>query len=512
MKQLEINGKSLTIEDVISVARNFREVQLSDSAKDKMLQSQQWVANAVKEKKKVYGITTGFGAFQDKILEENEVETLQRNLILSHCVGVGDPFDVEVVRAMMLLRANALAAGFSGVRIEVVEMLLAMLNLQVHPYVPTKGSVGASGDLAPLSHIAAVMLGEGDATVSDGEEVISGADALEDVGLSPIVLQAKEGLALLNGTQAMLAVGILALADAENLAHFAGVAAVLSLEALKGRSAAFAEKVHHLRPFVGQQIVAAHIREMFKGSTFIDCNDSDTEKVLQDSYSLRCIPQVHGASIDAIAYVHNVIETELNAVTDNPHIFTDDNEAISAGNFHGQPVALAMDFLGLAIAELGNISERRIAKLLDKNHNKGLEAFLIKNGGINSGLMITQYTAASLVSENKTLIHPASGDSIPTSANQEDHVSMGTIAARHAAEIVDNVEYIIAIELLCASQAIDLRLQKDSDAKLGEGTKDFYNIIREGLNITFIESDRDFSLDIETLKEFIHSGLGGAEE
>jgi histidine ammonia-lyase len=504
MNKLELTGTNLTVEDVFAVARDFQEVQLSSSAKKKMLASRKWIEDAVKENKIVYGVTTGFGAFQNVHLKQNQVEELQRNLVLSHCTGVGEPFADDVVRAMMLLRANALAAGYSGVRVEVVEMLLSMLNKKVHPVVPSKGSVGSSGDLAPLSHIAAVLIGEGWASVGEDGEVVTGKEALEQAKISPLKLQAKEGLALLNGTQAMLAVGTLALGDAENLFKMANVSASLSLEALKGKSAPFQDNVQQLRPYVGQQFVANVIREFTNGSSLIDCVDDDTKDKIQDSYSLRCIPQVHGATFDALSYVHSILEIELNSVTDNPHIFPDENEVVSAGNFHGQPIALAMDFLKLAIAELGNISERRIAKLLDKNHNNGLPAFLCIDGGVQSGLMIAQYTAASLVSENKVLIHPASGDSIPTSANQEDHNSMGTIAARHAAEVVSNVEYIIAIEILCACQALDFRLQQNPKAILGEGTKNFHAMIREGLGIPFVAQDRDISFDIETLREMVH--------
>ncbi|MBM4165384.1 MAG: histidine ammonia-lyase [Ignavibacteria bacterium] len=505
MSPLELTGTSLTIENIFSVARNFQEVTLSPSAKKKMLASRKWIEDAVKQNKSVYGVTTGFGAFQNVRLQQNQVEELQRNLVLSHCAGVGEPFPDEVVRAMILLRANALAAGYSGVRVEVVEMLLAMLNKQVHPVVPSKGSVGSSGDLAPLSHIASVMIGEGWAAIGEYGEVVTGKEALEQMKIPPLILQAKEGLALLNGTQAMLAVGTLALGDAKNLFKLANVAASLSLEALKGKSSPFQSNVQKLRPYVGQQFVANMIREFTSGSSLLDCVDDDTNDKIQDSYSLRCIPQVHGATFDALSYVQAIIEIELNSVTDNPHIFADENEVVSAGNFHGQPLALALDFLKLAIAELGNISERRIAKLLDKNHNNGLPAFLCVDGGVQSGLMIAQYTAASLVSENKVLIHPASGDSIPTSANQEDHNSMGTIAARHAAEVVSNVEYIIAIEILCSCQAIDFRLRQNPKAQLGEGTKNFFEMIRNGLGIPFVDKDRDISFDIETLKEIVHT-------
>jgi len=452
---LLLDGNSLTTRDVLQVARTNLKAGLGSSARKRMKESRKWVDKAIRQHDAVYGVTTGFGAFQNVSIPPENLRKVQRNMILSHCAGVGEPFPEEVVRAMMLLRANALAKGFSGIRVSTVERLLAMLNAGIHPVVPSQGSVGASGDLAPLSHVAAALIGEGEVTYRG--RTMSSRTALRKAGISPVVLEAKEGIALNNGTQAMTAVGVLALHEAEVLADMADLAVSLTLEAIKGKSAPFHPSVHRIRPHAGQAKSAANIRSMIRGSHLVDVGDIDTMDILQDSYAVRCAPQVHGASRDAMSHVRKVLETEINSATDNPLIFVRENSAFSAGNFHGQPVALVMDFLSLAVAELGNISERRTAKLMDKNHNAGLPAFLARNPGLDSGLMIAQYTAAALVSENKVLIHPASGDSIPTSANQEDHVSMGTISARHAARVVENVRHVLAIELLCATRAMEYR-------------------------------------------------------
>jgi histidine ammonia-lyase len=496
---LRIDGETLSLNDVVRAARGDATVSLAASARRRMNRSRQWVERAVKNHEIIYGITTGFGAFQNVSIPPAKLRELQKNLIRSHCAGVGPPFPDDVVRAMILLRANALAKGYSGVRVATVEALLHLLNRGVQPVVPSQGSVGASGDLAPLSHIAAVLIGEGKATFQG--RVVSGSTALRRARMKPIQLEAKEGIALNNGTQAMTAVGVLALADAEMLAEAADVIAALTLEAVEGRSEPFDAGIHRLRPHAGQAISAGIVRRMITGSTLVNASDRDTEGKVQDSYSLRCIPQVHGASRDAIAFVRRVLETEINAATDNPLIFPEMNRALSGGNFHGQPVALAMDFLGLAVAELGNISERRTAKLMDKHHNAGLPAFLANNGGIQSGLMMAQYTAASLVSENKVLIHPASGDSIPTSANQEDHVSMGTIAARQAAEVVRNVRTVLAIELLCAVTALRLRVGKP-----GKGTRTVLRSI--GPLVPTARNDRPLTGEIARLENWIRSGTG----
>ncbi|MFN0157067.1 MAG: histidine ammonia-lyase [Bacteroidota bacterium] len=491
-----IDGDRLALNEVVAAARKYTTVALTPRAKKRMERSRRWVEGAVRSHEIVYGITTGFGAFQNISIPTQQLRDLQRNLILSHCVGVGEPLPEDVVRAMMLLRANALAKGASGIRVATVERLLEMLNKRVHPIVPAQGSVGASGDLAPLSHIAAVLIGEGEA-IYKGRRM-SGRAALKAARIQPVILEAKEGLALNNGTQAMTAIGVLVLYDAEHLADVADIVAAMSLEAVKGKSTPFDARVHRLRPHAGQATVAKNIRSLIKGSTLVDAVDADTENKVQDSYSIRCVPQVHGASRDALTHVRSVLEKEINSATDNPLIFPDDDDALSAGNFHGQPVALVMDYLALAVAELGCISERRTAKLMDRHHNSGLPAFLATQGGVQSGFMIAQYTAAALVSENKVLIHPASGDSIPTSANQEDHVSMGTIAARQAAMIVENVRRVLAIELLCAAQALDVRKRG-----FGNGSATVLKSLRRV--VRSLKQDRYLSRDIESAAEFIRS-------
>lgn len=494
-QRILLTGSSLTIDQIVAVSRGTVRVDLSASSRKAMKLSREWVERAVREHAIVYGVTTGFGAFQNVFIRSDRLRELQRNLILSHCAGVGDPFPEEVVRAMLLLRANALARGYSGIRVSTVERLLEMLNRGVHPVVPEQGSVGSSGDLAPLSHAAAVLIGEGEAFYR-GKRV-PGRQAMRAAKITPVVLEAKEGLALNNGTQAMTAVGALAVHDARRLADIADIAAALSMEAVKGKSTPFAEKVLATRPHAGQAVSGRNIRTMIHGSRLVDRVDHDTRDKIQDSYSIRCAPQVHGASRDAIEYVAKVVETEINSATDNPLIFPKTNESFSVGNFHGQPVALAMDFLGLAIAELGSISERRTAKLLDRIHNCGLPAFLAGDGGVESGLMIEQYTAAALVSENKVLIHPASGDSIPTSANQEDHVSMGTIAARQARQILRNVERVLAIEIHCAYEALGFRSQRP-----GTGTRKALSMLRS--EIAPLQGDRALSQDIDHIVDLIH--------
>jgi len=492
-----LDGKRLSIEQTVRAARHSVRVSIAPSAVRRMERSRRWVEDAVRRRHIVYGVTTGFGWFQNVSIPREKLQQLQRNLILSHCAGVGEPFAEEVVRAMLLLRANALARGVSGIRIATVKLMLEMLNRGVHPIVPEQGSVGASGDLAPLSHLAAVLLGEGEAMYRGRR--LPGAEALKSAGLKAMVLEAKEGLALNNGTQAMTAVGVLALHDAEVLAEVADRAAAMTLAAVKGKTMPFLPRVHTLRPHAGQAVSARAIRRLVRGSQLVDGIDDDTRGKVQDSYSLRCASQVHGASRDALGYVRRVLETEINSATDNPLIVVDDDIAYNAGNFHGQPVALAMDFLGLAVAELGNISERRTAKILDRNHSYGLPPFLARHGGLESGLMIAQYTAASLVSENKVLIHPSSGDSIPTSANQEDHVSMGTTAARHARQIVRNVSRVLAIELLCASRAIESRKEEP-----GPGIRRILRTVRSV--VPRREGDAALSQAIEQLSELVLSG------
>jgi histidine ammonia-lyase len=444
-------GERLAIADVVAVARGGARAVLGDAARARMAESRAFVDALVADGRTAYGITTGFGRLAQVRIAPGDVRDLQRNLVLSHAVGVGEPLPAEVVRGMLLLRAQSLAFGVSGVRPEVVELLLACLERGVHPVVPSQGSVGASGDLAPLAHVALTLIGAGEAELHG--ETMPAARALERAGLRPLVLEAKEGLGLINGTQAMTALGALMVHDARALATAADVAGAMTLEALRGTLAAFDARVTRVRPHPGAALAAENVRRVGAHSP-IHASHADCGKV-QDAYSLRCIPQVHGATRDALAHAAEVLEREVNSVTDNPLLFPDAGLVLSAGNFHGQPVALALDYAKLAVCELANISERRTAHLMDPALS-GLPAFLTPHGGLHSGLMIVQYTAASLVSENKVLAHPASADSIPTSANQEDHVSMGTTSARHARQALVNAQRVIAIELLCAAQGLDL--------------------------------------------------------
>lgn len=503
MKKLLIDGESLTIENVVEVARGNAKVALSKKAVEKVRKSRKTLEEFVKKKKIIYGVTTGFGALGNVAISADDVEDLQVNLIRSHSACVGEPLEREVVRALMLLRANTLAKGYSGIRLETLETLIQMLNKHVHPIIPEKGSVGASGDLGPLSHVALVMIGEGEAEYKG--EIMKGKEALKEAQIQPAKLDFKEGVALNNGTQMMTALAALAVFDAERLLKTAEITAALSLEALNGISDAFDKRIHEARPHQGQIASAQNMRLLTAKSRLILSGEEAVKKGLhpQDPYSLRCVPQVLGAARDAVAYVRRVVETEINSATDNPLIFTNDNTCLSGGNFHGQPIAMAMDFLATALTVVGNISERRTARLIDENLNKGLPQFLVHKDvkkGLHSGLMYAQYTAAALASENKTLAHPASADSIPTSANFEDFVSMGPIAARKTKAILENVEYIVAIELLCAAQAVDFR----GAEKLGKGTRAAYDLLRKRVRV--LKEDRVLSRDIETLKTLVHKG------
>lgn len=480
MEEIILDGESLTFEQVLAVAYGRPgepSVVLAESAVAKVDIAAAAVQTLLNRGEVAYGITTGFGAFKDKIISRDEVEQLQRNIVLSHAVGVGDPFDIPTTRAIMLIRANTLARGHSGIRLETLQLIIDCLNQGIHPIIPEKGSLGASGDLAPLAHIACVLIGEGEAEFMG--QILPAKEALKRVELEPVVLAAKEGLALTNGTTIMTAVGLLETAKAMKVADLADIAGCMSLEALNGTVMAFDERIHALRPHPRQVETARKLREHLEGSDFV--RDFDPANV-QDAYTLRCMPQVHGACRDAIAYAEWLIKLELNAVTDNPLIFVDGEniEVISGGNFHGEPLALAFDYLAVALTDLGNISERRIMRLTDEASNAHvLPAFLTKNGGLNSGFMIVQYTAAALCTENKVLAHPASVDTIPSSANVEDHVSMGATSAIKLRQICRNFTEIIALELLCAAQAVDLRRESMSDnAKLGRGTLNTYNEIR----------------------------------
>lgn len=486
------SGITLTLKDVIEVSRNKAKVVLNNTSVEKMNRSRSYVEKLLREKKTVYGLTTGFGKFSDTYISSEDTKELQVNLIRSHACGIGPALPVEVVRAIMLLRIKSLSLGYSGIRLEVVQTMIEMLNKDVVPVVPEKGSLGASGDLAPLSHVALVIFGEGEA-VYKGRR-LDGGMAMKLAGIQPISLEAKEGLALINGTQVMTAVGAIACYDALNLAKWADATGALTCEALLGIRDAFDAQTHEIRPHKGQLQVAENIKRLTMGSQLMT---NQGELRVQDAYSLRCIPQVHGASRDALSYVLEKIEVEMNSVTDNPLIFEEQERVISGGNFHGQPIALAMDFLSICMSEVANISERRIERLVNPQLNGDLPPFLTKHGGLQSGFMIAQYAAASVVSENKSLAHPASVDSIPSSGNQEDHVSMGTIGARKAKQIIENAYSVIAIELLCASQAIDYR----NPEHLGKGTKWIYAKCRE--QVAFLEKDRVLSYDIKKITSML---------
>lgn len=495
MRVVKLDGESLTISKVVDVARKNQKVGIDKRALAKLEKCRRLVEKFVEEEKIIYGITTGFGAFKNKVIPKKDVETLQENLILSHATGVGKPLPEDVVRAMLLIRSNTLMKGNSGVRKEIVQTLVEMLNKSIHSVIPEKGSVGSSGDLAPMAHLVLVMIGKGEAFYKGRR--VSGAKAMKLAGVKPVKLTAKEGLALINGATAMTAIGALAVNDALKLCDIADENGALAIEGLRGTTSAFQPEIHKVRPYPGQIQVAKKILSLLKGSTMVD------PKKIQDQYSLRCIPQVHGAVRDSIVHVKKIIETELNSATDNPLIFPDskNNQVLSGGNFHGEPIAIAMDFLGIAVSELGNIADRRLAAMLDPSQNNGLPAFLIKSGGLNSGFMLTQYTTAALVSENKVLAHPASVDSIPTSANSEDHVSMGTIAARKAAEIIENTKNVLAIERLGACQAIDFRLKEG--LKLASETKTLFKKIRK--SVPYLKSDSTMYPLIIKAKESIWS-------
>ncbi|MCV0403058.1 MAG: histidine ammonia-lyase [Chloroflexi bacterium] len=496
MPPLPLSGRDLSIDNVIEVARGRRAVALDPSAAERMRASRAVVDRLVADGATAYGITTGFGDLADVRIEPDQTAELQRNLVRSHAAGVGDPLPDEVVRAMLLLRANTLAIGLSGARAEVAELLVGMLNAAIHPVVPSRGSLGASGDLAPLAHLALVLIGEGEATV-DGAGPGPGAEALSRGRLTPVVLEAKEGLALLNGTQLMAGIGALAHHDALRLALTADVIGAMSLEAMLGTGAAFDERLVSARPHPGQVASAAHLRAMLEGSE-IGASHAESDHRVQDAYSLRCMPQVHGAARDAIGELGRVLEVEINSVTDNPLVFPT-GEVVSGGNFHGEPLALALDYATMAVAELASISERRTARLVDA-HLSGLPAFLAERPGVESGLMIAHYTAAALVNELQTLAHPSSVDTIPTSANQEDHVSMGGTSALHLREAVDRAETVLAIEALCAAQGLDFH----APMRAGAGVAAAHARIRE--HVLHLDADRSPSPDIASVRALIHAG------
>ncbi len=488
-------GFDLSVDEFIRVVRGFEQARLSDEVSERVEKSRAYVEKLVDDDNAVYGINTGFGKFQNVRIAQDQLLELQRNLILSHAIGVGEPFHTDVVRGMLLLRAASLAHGHSGVRVKVIELLLAFLKHRIHPVVPSQGSVGASGDLAPLAHLALALIGEGEV---EYEGVVKpSAVVLAGLGLEPLVLQAKEGLALINGTQAMGSQLALLVADARTVLKTADIAAAMSVEALKGSHQPFSEAVTRVRPHPGAHKVSQNMVSLLAESALNESH-ADCDRV-QDAYSLRTVPQVHGAIRDALAHVTSVLEIELVSVTDNPLIFADEGRVISAGNFHGEPLALAADYAGIALAELANISERRVEQMLNPSLS-GLPAFLASQGGLHSGLMISQYTAAALVSENKVLAHPASVDSIPTSANQEDHVSMGTHACRKARQILDNVLWVLSIELASAAQALDFNLP----LRPGRGVEAVHRRIRA--DIPHLERDIYMKPDLEKLRAMVSGG------
>lgn len=501
IKEVVVDGKSLDVEKFIAVARYKAKVRLDEEALAAMKKSRAMAEDIVKEKRVVYGITTGFGEFQKVAVPVEESEQLSTNLILSHCTATGTPYEDEVVRGMLLLRANALAVGVSGVRPILVEMMLEMLNKNVLPEVPQKGSVGSSGDLAPLAHMTLPLLGLGKAKFEG--KVLPGKEAMEKAGIETLpTLSYKEGLGMTNGTCAMTSVGTLAFYDTERAAQLADVISTMSMEGLTALLNAFDERVHQVRPHKGQVNVAANLRKLTKGSEILDNCQHDR---VQDAYSIRCIPQIHGAVRQALDYVREQIDVELNAVTDNPLLFLDDETVISGGNFHGEPMAIAFDTLGMAAAEIADVSERRTERMVNSALSNGLTPFLVTDPGINSGFMIVQYAAASMVSENKVYAHPACVDSIPTSANQEDLVSMGTTSARTARMICDNTYSVLADELLTACQAIDIRRRQKTH---GEGItplhQDLYDHVRA--KVAFYEKDREIWPDIAAVEEMVRSG------
>ena len=510
-----LTGADLTIADVEAVARADAVATLDDGARTRMQEARDVIARLVADGKVVYGVTTGFGALASRHVPARDAARLQENLLMSHAAGVGPALPRDIVRAMLLLRANTLALGHSGCRPDLVDRFLAFLRLGIHPVVPAQGSVGASGDLAPLAHLALPLIGRG--SVEIGGQHVPALIALREVGIEPLTLEPKEGLALLNGTQLMTAIGALLLADADRLTRTASVSAAMTVEALLGTDVAFAASYQLARPHPGQIEVAGELRHLLRESSLQELHKASEHRV-QDPYSVRCVPQVHGAVRDALDHLRRVLDIEMNSATDNPLVFpqgggvSDDVAAtggglvISGGNFHGEPIALALDFAKIALSELGSISERRTALLVDERLSDGLPAFLAPESGLDSGMMIVQYTAAALASENKVLAHPASVDSIPTSANQEDHVSMGPIAGRLALSVLENVERIVAIELLVAAQALTLRLAQPAiaGARPGAGVAVAHDRVRAV--VPTLDRDREPGADLAAVTKLVRDG------
>lgn len=494
---LELDGQKLSLELVAGVASGAEHVSLSSPARARVEQSRRIVEKIVAEGRTVYGVNTGFGRLSDVHVPPTDLRQLQLNLVRSTACGVGPPLSEAETRAMLLLRANVLARGYSGARAIVIDTLIAMLERGVCPVIPEKGSVGASGDLAPLAHLALTAIGEGEAFYR-GQRMPS-AEAMSRAEIQPLQLEAKEGLALLNGTQAMAAVGGLALARAEKLARIADLSGAMTLEALRGTPVPFDERLHKVRPHAGQIEVAAHLRELLRDSQIRESHLQNDPRV-QDAYSLRCMPQVHGAVRDALRHARDVVETETGSVTDNPIVFADTDEVLSGGNFHGAPIALVLDYAAIALTDLSSISERRTERLVNPDLNEGLPPFLTTHAGTSSGYMIAQVTAVALLSEMKILAHPASVDNLPTSGGKEDHVSMGMTAATKLRRIVENAEYVVAIELLAAAEGLEYR----APLLPGRGVRSAYEIVRK--HVPRLTEDRALSGDIEQIAKAIRSG------
>ncbi len=498
MNEIFLDNDRITTDDLVDVARNNANARFSSAGEARVEKTSRLIRKWIKEEKVIYGITTGFGALCNVTIPEADTHQLQENIIMSHAAGVGAPLPEEVVRAIMALRIHDLSLGYSGCRMKTIRQMLALLNQGATPIIPEKGSVGASGDLAPTAHMGLVLIGKGEA-IYQGKRM-PGGQVLQEIGLEPLKLEGGEGLALINGTQVMTAIGALVVHDAVRLSKMADIACAMSLEVLMGSHTEFDPRIHQVRPHPGQIASADNILRMISDSQFVDSHKGCAR--VQDAYTLRCSPQIHGASKDAVAHAMRVIDIEINATTTNPLVFTETEEIRLGGNFHGQPVAMAADYLSMGIAELGSVSERRVERLVNPQLSE-LPAFLVKNGGLNSGYMIAQYVAASLVSENKVLAHPACVDSIPTSANKEDHVSMGTIGIRQTRDILDNVENVVAIELLCAAQAYDL-ITENNPMESGIGTRAAHKVVRS--HVPFLDKDRDVSQDIATMVKVLRSG------
>ncbi|MBA3363056.1 MAG: histidine ammonia-lyase [Actinobacteria bacterium] len=489
-------GEALALADVAAVAAGA-DVSFSPAPRERVAAARRVVEDAVASGEVVYGVTTGFGALANVRIDPTQAADLQHGIVRSHATAVGRPLSRPEARAMLLLRAHVLALGHSGVRPALIDLMVQMLNADVIPAVPEQGSLGASGDLAPLANLALPMIGAGEVLTDVG--TAPAGEAMQRAGLAPLTLEAKEGLALVNGTQGMLAIGVLAAERLSTLARTADVVAAMTIEAALGTDAPFDDRLQRLRPHPGQAASASNLRRLLEGSPIL-ASHRESEHLVQDAYSLRCAPQVHGATRDALGFARGVLEIELNAVSDNPIVLSDDGDIASGGNFHGQPVAVAMDLLAAATVGMASISERRLYRLLDPALSNGLPPFLVPESGLNSGFMLVQYTAASLVSESKSLAHPASVDSIPSSAGQEDHVSMGMTAARHARDVVTNAEMVLALEALGAAQALDLRAPLEP----GPATASVKEALRD--EVPFFEADREFGPDIAAAVELVRSG------